>query len=64
MNIKQRLAKLETSLRPAPKCEPGVCLFLSDGQTVDEAMLKYMELHNCERPKGKIIVFKGYKGTW
>jgi hypothetical protein len=62
--LKGRLAKLE-AVMTATKRENGVCLFLSDGQTVGEAMLEYMELHNLsERPKGKVIVFQAYKGEW
>ena len=62
MNIKQRLAKLETSLTPAPKREPGAILFLSGGKTREEAMLEYMIQHNlAEKPRGQVIVFRGYK---
>jgi fructose-bisphosphate aldolase class 1 len=62
-NLKGRLAKLETLLKPAPKREPGAILFLSGGKTRDEAMREFMELNNLsEEPRGKVIVFKGYSG--
>ena len=63
--LKSRLAKLETLLKPAPKREPGAVMFLKDGQTDDECIVEYMTLHGLtERPKGKIIIFQGYKGEW
>ena len=62
--LKSRLAKLEAQLTPA-KREPGAILFLSGGKMRDEAMREYMALHGLtELPKGKVIVFQGYKGTW
>ena len=63
--LKGRIAKLETLLKPDPKREPGVVLFAKDDQTNAECIAEYMALHCLtERPKGKIIIFQGYKGEW
>ena len=57
--------KLETSLTPTPKREPGACMFAKDGQTNEQVIAEYMAEHGLtEKPKGQIVIFHGYKGEW
>ena len=58
--LKGRLAKLETLLKPAPKREPGACMFAKGGQSNAECIAEYMLEHGLtEKPKGQIIIFHG-----
>ena len=59
-SLKSRLAKLEAVMTPAPKREPGACMFAKDGQTNEQVVAEYMiENGLTERPKGQIVIFHG-----
>jgi hypothetical protein len=59
-SLKSRLAKLEAVITPAPRREPGACMFAKDGQSNEECIAEYMAEHGLtERPKGQIVIFHG-----
>ena len=58
--LKNRLTKLEAQMTPAPKREPGACMFAHAGQTNEQVVAEYMiENGLTERPKGQIVIFHG-----
>jgi hypothetical protein len=64
-SLKTRLAKLEAVMTPAPKREPGACMFAHAGQTNEQVIAEYMAENGLtERPKGQIVIFHGYEGEW
>ena len=63
-SLKNRLAKLEAVMTPAPKREPGACMFAKDGQSNEEVIAEYMSEHGLtEKPKGQIVIFHGGTGN-
>jgi hypothetical protein len=57
MNLKQRLARLETAFLSAKPKVRVVFIVLKKGQSADEGILEHMQLNNCERPQ-KCVCFE------
>ena len=58
VNLKQRLVRLEAAFLTAKRAGHVVFIVLKKGQSANEGLLEYMQLHNLSERPQKCICFE------